>query len=81
MDFTYFKPRIENSDDIHLIENTVSLFVYHMQAAFLLKNFKVNLHAYARKETHRKCVGSECNNIFLNMLLLPKLENWEFIWN
>ncbi len=72
---------LENSDDIHLIENTVSLFVYHMQAAFLLKNFKVNLHAYARKETHRKCVGSECNNIFLNMLLLPKLENWEFIWN
>lgn len=72
---------LENSDDIHLIENTVSLFVYHMQAAFLLKNFKVNLHAYARKETYRKCVGSECNNIFLNMLLLPKLENWEFIWN
>jgi len=72
---------LENSDDIHLIENTVSLFVYHMQAAFLLRNFKVNLHAYARKETHRKCVGSECNNIFLNMLLLPKLENWEFIWN
>jgi hypothetical protein len=72
---------LENSDDIHLIENTVSLFVYHMQAVFLLRNFKVNLHAYARKETHRKCVGSECNNIFLNMLLLPKLENWEFIWN
>jgi hypothetical protein len=72
---------LENSDDIHLIENTVSLFVYHMQAAFLLRNFKVNLHAYARKETHRKCVGSESNNIFLNMLLLPKLENWEFIWN
>ena len=72
---------LENSDDIHLIENTVSLFVYHMQSAFLLSNFKVHLHAYARKESHRRCDSPECNNQFLNMLLLPKLENWEFIWN
>lgn len=72
---------LENSDDIHLIENTVSLFVYHLQAANLLDLFKINLHAYARKESHRKCNGPNCNNQFLNMLLLPKLENWEVIWN
>jgi len=72
---------LENSDDIHLIENTVSLFVYHLQAANLLDSFEVNLHAYARKESHRKCDGSDCNNQFLNMLLLPKLQNWEVIWN
>ena len=71
---------LENSDDIHLIENTVSLFVYHLQAANLLDPFKVNLHAYARKEPHRICDGSDCNNLYLNMLLLPKLKNWEFIW-
>lgn len=71
---------LENSDDIHLIENTVSLFVYHLQAANLLDPFKVNLHAYARKEPHRSCNGSDCNNLYLNMLLLPKLQNWEFIW-
>ena len=72
---------LENSDDIHLIENTVSLFVYHLQAANLLDPFKVHLHAYARKEAHRSCDGPDCNNRFLNMLLLPKLENWEFIWS
>jgi hypothetical protein len=72
---------LENSDDIHLIENTVSLFVYHLQAANLLGPFKVNLHAYARKEPHRRCDKPDCNNPFLNMLLLPKLENWEVIWS
>lgn len=72
---------LENSDDIHLIENTVSLFVYHLQAANLLDLFKVYLHTYSRKESHRKCDGPDCNNPYLNMLLLPKLENWEVIWN
>jgi len=72
---------IENSDDVHFIENTVSLFVYHLQAAGLIDKFKINLHAYARKEPHRKCDSPDCNNQFLNMLLLPKLENWEVVWN
>lgn len=71
---------LETSDDIHLIENIISLFVYHLQASNLINLFKVNLHAYARKESHRKCDGPDCNNPFLNMLLLPKLENWEVIW-
>lgn len=71
---------LENSDDIHFIENTVSLFVYHLQAANLLNLFEVNLHAYSRKEPHRKCDGPDCNNLYLNMLLLPKLENWKIIW-
>ena len=72
---------LENSDDIHLIENTVGLFVYHLQSANLLDRFDVNLHAYARKESHRKCDGPDCNNSYLNMLLLPKLNNWEVVWN
>ena len=72
---------LENSDDIHLIENTVGLFVYHLQSANLLDRFNVNLHAYARKESHRKCDGPDCNNLYLNMLLLPKLDNWEVVWN
>lgn len=71
---------LDNSDDIHLIENTVSLFIYQMQSAFLLEDFKVHLHAYARKEPHRRCDSPECNNSFLNMLLLPKLKNWEVVW-
>lgn len=72
---------LENSDDVHLIENTVSLFVYQLQAAGLIDNFKVHLHAYARKEPHRRCDSPDCNNQFLNMLLMPKLENWEVVWN
>ena len=72
---------LENSDDIHLIENTIGLFVYHLQCANLLDRFDVNLHAYARKESHRKCDGPDCNNPYLNMLLLPKLDNWEVVWN
>ena len=71
---------LENSDDIHLIENSVALFVYHLQTANLLKKFKVHLHAYARKEPHRRCSGEGCDNLYLNMLLLPKLDNWEIIW-
>jgi len=72
---------LENADDVHLIENTVSLLTYHLQASNLIDNFKVHLHAYSRKEPHRKCDGPNCNNEYLNMLLLPKLDNWEVIWS
>jgi len=72
---------LENSDDIHFIENATSLFTYHMQLASLLDNFKIHLHAYARKEPHRRCDGPNCNNHYLNMMLFPKLENWEIIWS
>lgn len=71
---------LENSDDVHLIENSVALFVYHLQTANLLEKFKVHLHAYARKESHRRCSSEGCDNSYLNMLLLPKLDNWKIIW-
>ena len=71
---------IENCDDIHLIENSVSLFVYHMQYSNLMERNKIHLHAYGRKESHRKCDGPDCNNPFLNMIKCPPLENWEFIY-
>jgi hypothetical protein len=71
---------IENANEIHLVENSIALFVYHMQSINKLKNVPINLHAYARKESHRRCDGPECNNKFLNMLKCPKLENWNFIW-
>ncbi len=45
-----------------------------------MKNVEVNLHAYARTEWHRKCDGPDCNNQYLNMLLKPKLDNWNVIW-
>jgi hypothetical protein len=71
---------IENAKEVHLIENSVALFVYHLQSKDLMKNVEVNLHAYARTEWHRKCDGPDCNNPYLNMLLKPKLDNWNVIW-
>lgn len=71
---------IENANEIHLVENSISLFVYHMQSVNKMKDVPINLHAYARKEPHRRCDGPECDNKFLNMLKCPKLENWNFIW-
>jgi hypothetical protein len=71
---------IEESDDIHLIENSISLFVYHMQYKNLMKLNKINLHTYSRKESHRSCNGPNCNNKFLNMIMNPPLQNWEFIY-
>ena len=70
---------IENSDDVHLIENTISLFVYHMQYKNLMNLNKINLHTYSRKESSRIC-NNTFDNPYLRMLLLPKLNNWEFIY-
>lgn len=71
---------IEECDDIHFIENSVSLFVYHMQYKNLMKKNKIHLHAYGRKESIRLCDGPGCNNRYLNMIMSPPLENWEFIY-
>jgi hypothetical protein len=51
-----------------------------MQYSNLMERNKIHLHAYGRKESHRKCDGPDCNNPFLNMIKCPPLENWEFIY-
>lgn len=71
---------IENAKEVHLIENSISLLVYHMQMIGKMKSIPVNLHTYARKESHRQCDGPNCNNKFLNMLRCPMIDNWRFIW-
>ena len=71
---------IEECDDIHFIENSVALFVYHMQYKNLMKNNKIHLHAYARREWDRQCNGPGCNNKFFNMISSPPLDNWEFVY-
>lgn len=78
--FTHTLKLIENAKEVHLIENSISLFVYHMQCIGKMNSVQINLHTYARKEPHRKCDGPDCNNKFLNMLKCPQLENWNFIW-
>jgi hypothetical protein len=78
--FTDLISIIENAKEVHLIENSIGLFVYHLQSSGLMESTPINLHSYARQESHRKCEGEDCNNKFLNMLKYPKLYNWNFIW-
>jgi len=72
---------IENAEEVHLIENSIALFIYHMQYKNLIKSVKINFHAYARKENFRQAYSLEESNVFLDMFLYPKLENWNFIFN
>lgn len=67
---------IESAAEVHLIENSIALLVYHMQFKKLMKLKKINLHLYARKEPERIYTK---NNKFIKMLLSPKLKNWNLI--
>ena len=71
---------IEEAEEVHLVENSIALLVYHMQHKNLMKDVKINLHTYSRKEPHRICNGPDFNNFYLNMLMYPKLSNWNFIY-
>jgi hypothetical protein len=68
---------IENANEVHLIENSIALFVYYLQISGRMKPIPIKLHAYARKEEKR---NYKIKPKFLNMLLTPKLDNWEFIY-
>jgi hypothetical protein len=67
---------IENAEEVHLIENSIALLIYHMQYKKIMKLEKINLHLYARKEPAR--IYSKDNKFSL-MLLNPKLKNWNAI--
>jgi len=71
---------IEEAREIHLIENSVALFIYHLQVKNLLKENKVYLHAYSRKDKNRTAKNENDSNIFIDMLLMPKLKNWEILY-
>jgi hypothetical protein len=70
---------VENSEECHLIENSTALFIYHLQYKNLIKKNKVYLHAYARKESNR-IAKKDLSNVYIDMFLQPKLENWELIY-
>jgi hypothetical protein len=71
---------IENAEEVHLIENSTALLIYHMQYKKLMDSIEINLHTYARKEMVRKCISKDESNIFLDMMRFPELENWKFIY-
>jgi hypothetical protein len=71
---------IENAKEIHLIENSIALLVYHLQYKNLMKNVPINMHTYSRKEEIRRCHSSELSNLYLDMFMHPCLKNWNFIY-
>jgi hypothetical protein len=60
---------IENAEEIHLMEGSLALMIYHMQYLNIMKRMKIYFHTYCRP-TRMACV---------DMMLMPKLENWELI--
>jgi len=71
---------IENAKEVHLIENSIALLVYHLQYKNLMKNVSINMHTYSRKEEIRRCYSSELSNMYLDMFMHPCLKNWNFIY-
>jgi hypothetical protein len=71
---------IENAKEVHLIENSIALLIYHLQYKNLMKNVQINIHTYARKENVRTCTSRQNSNIYLDMFIFPKLDNWDFIY-
>lgn len=72
---------VEEAKEIHLIENSIALMIYHMQYNKLMKNNHINFHLYARKERHRHVSNKNNHNQYTDMFLFPKLENWTLIYN
>jgi hypothetical protein len=63
---------IENASEIHLIENSVAIFVYLLQLSGKIEKKKVHFHLYVRKyDVWRKN--------FYKLFTNPKLDNWSFI--
>lgn len=72
---------IENAEEVHLMENSTALMAYHLQYKNIMNLTPINLHTYIRTEMVRKCTKDIKSNIFLDMLLCPRLKNWNFIYD
>lgn len=62
---------IENAEEVHLIENSLSMLVYFLQLSGRMEKIPINFHTYYRKEESRK----DNYKSYMN----PKLDNWTFI--
>lgn len=72
---------VEEAKEIHLIENSIALMIYHMQFNNLLIRNSIYFHLYARKEKHRKVSNENDHNQYTDMFLFPKLDNWTLFYN
>jgi hypothetical protein len=57
---------IESSDEIHVLENSLALMIYHAQFSNIIKKVPVYFHEYCRKRYQ----------IYQDMLKHPVLDNW-----
>lgn len=71
---------IENAEEVHLLENSTALIVYHLQYKNLMNQVKIQFHTYGRREPARRCITEESSNIFMDMMTCPRLKNWNFIY-
>lgn len=72
---------LEKAEEVHLLENSTSLMVYHLQYKNIMEKVPVDFHTYARRDDPgRKCISEEVSNIFMDMVMCPKLKNWNFIY-
>ncbi len=61
----------ENADEIHLIENSLLLMIYHMEYSRITQiKCPIFIHVYSRNRTER----------LLNMMKQPQLPNWHFLY-
>ena len=64
---------IENAQEVHLVENSISLLVYYLQNKFLMKDVKVTIHASSRKEPHRRAYKEYFDELMNNQTDLVDL--------
>lgn len=74
-------PLAKQSDEIHLIENSIALLIYYLNYKKLIKPRKVFLHLYARENEPYRYLKKEVKLKFFNMFLQPILPNWHIIYD
>lgn len=79
---------VEKAKEVHFVENSISLFTYYLQMSNLMDKVNINIHSYCRKEPYRlvekelhmKKLQNRMSNFIFNMMMYPKLDNWNIVW-
>lgn len=60
----------ENASEIHLVENSNSLFLYYCTVTNIIKSKNVNIHIYPRNR----------HEYYWKMMMNPQIKSWNFIF-
>lgn len=63
----------ENAEELHLIENSHTLFIYHLYNSGMVKIKNVKIHFYTRTSATRR-------KGYANNYLYPKINEWEYLY-